>query len=53
MTQHESLPSQRKQYETPTVTRVHVDPVKELLQQTGCAFFQGSGNPACEANPGT
>ena len=46
--------SSRKPYEPPSITRVRVDPVKELLQQTGCGFFGGENQPpSCQANPGT
>jgi hypothetical protein len=53
MSQSENRPS-RRPYEPPSITRVHVDPVKELLLATACGFFGGENQPpACQANPGT
>ena len=52
MSEREQRPEQRPAYQPPSVTRVHVDPIKELLQATTCSFNAGSGVPACEASPG-
>jgi hypothetical protein len=42
----------RRSYEPPTVTRVHVDPVRELLLQTGC-LRNLNENDTCNQNPCT
>ena len=42
----------RRAYEPPTVTRVHVDPVRELLLQTGC-LRNLNENATCNQNPCT
>ena len=42
----------RRPYVAPSVTRVHIDPVRELLQQTGCARNPGE-NQTCNNNPCT
>lgn len=52
MNEREQRPEQRPGYQPPMVIRVHVDPIKELLQATTCAFNAGSGNPSCESSPG-
>ena len=50
MNQALSTPTIRRPYVAPTVTRVHVDPVRELLLQTQCAFNIGQ-NDTCNQNP--
>lgn len=35
----------RRTYEAPAITRVHVDPVNELLMLTAVCFQEG--NPGC------
>ena len=37
-------------YAAPAITRVYIDPVRELLLQTGCLF--GPNDPGvCQTNP--
>jgi hypothetical protein len=36
--------ARRRPYERPTITRVHADPVNELLMFTGVCFFLGDVN---------
>jgi hypothetical protein len=52
MRQPESKPEVKKRYEPPTIVEVHVDPQKELLMATGCAFAP-TQSPACDNSPGT
>ena len=47
-----TTPVARRPYVSPSVTRVHIDPVRDLLQQTGCARNAGD-NDTCNANPCT
>lgn len=51
MRHEESKPEAKKRYEPPAIIEVHVDPQKELLMATGCAF-SGGQSPACNASPG-
>ena len=51
MRQPESKPDLKKKYEPPAILEVHVDPQKELLMATGCAF-SGGQSAACNASPG-
>ena len=51
---NESMSAQttRRPYVAPTVIRVHVDPVRELLLQTGC-LRNLNESPECNNNPCT
>lgn len=52
MRHQESKTEGKKRYEPPTLIEVHVDPQKELLMATGCAFAP-TQSPACDNSPGT
>ncbi len=43
-------PRPRQPYAPPAVVRVHVDPVKDLLQETECLFAEGQSD-TCDQNP--
>lgn len=45
MTSEQPRDTVRKAYRPPTITRVHLDPVNELLMATGVCFQ--AGNPNC------
>lgn len=51
MRHEESNQEAKKRYEPPAIIEVHVDPQKELLMATGCAFGPTQG-PACQSSPG-
>lgn len=52
MNENMSAQTTRRPYVPPTVTRVHVDPVRELLLQTGC-LRNLNENDTCNQNPCT
>lgn len=51
MRHEESKPEAKKRYQPPAIIEVHVDPQRELLMATGCAFAP-TQSPACDASPG-
>ena len=50
MNENMSVQAPRRPYVAPTVIRVHVDPVRELLLQTGCLRNENE-SPTCNQNP--
>ena len=44
MNREHSRDTARKPYTAPTITRVHLDPVNELLMATGVGFQAGNVN---------
>ncbi len=50
MSEQSSTPRVRGAYEPPTITRVYIDPVRELLLATSCLY--GPNDPgSCQQNP--
>lgn len=45
MTNEPTRQNRRRDYAPPTITRVHVDPVNELLMFTAVCFHEG--DPSC------